>query len=163
MIGDGENDLLALAQADVSIGMWHNKIGYGSSLPVATSDIALNNALGGIPEIVEVAQESESCLSIITYLNIFCALLAITLVAGASYPLFGFAIGLEAASFYMLGSMCITFFIAYGLTKFSNQTLSIDNTKRYDGEMLNTPCDMIKNNRICDANNHAMALRLTNK
>lgn len=108
MVGDGDNDLLAMAQADVSIAIWHNT-SFGSILPTVMADITLANTLEPISNLFSLACSASIMVTRSLCINICYNILALAVAAGISYSLWPYFLSATTASTLMIGSMVLCF------------------------------------------------------
>eukprot|EP00927_Polykrikos_kofoidii_P029862 TRINITY_DN2574_c0_g1_i2.p1 TRINITY_DN2574_c0_g1~~TRINITY_DN2574_c0_g1_i2.p1 ORF type:complete len:1109 (+),score=192.33 TRINITY_DN2574_c0_g1_i2:59-3328(+) len=131
-VGDGVNDSLALAQADVGIA-----IGVGAHVAVAAADAALLRAdLGDCIGFIELARQTYSVI-LLNFFWAFCFnFVCLPLAAGVFYP--NVHIPPLAAGFGMAASSCLVVFTSLSLRRrrFGHWRRSDEEPKASEESML---------------------------
>lgn len=104
MVGDGINDSVALAQADLSVAM-----GKGSDVAIDTAMVTVvSSDLTKLPQMIALSRRTVKVIRQNLFWAFFYNVLAVPVAAGVLYPVNGFLLNpMVAAACMALSSVCV--------------------------------------------------------
>lgn len=104
MVGDGINDSVALAQADLSVAM-----GKGSDVAIDTAMVTVvSSDLTKLPQMIALSRRTVKIIRQNLFWAFFYNVLAVPVAAGVLYPINGFLLNpMVAAACMALSSVCV--------------------------------------------------------